>query len=203
MADTSQATGIDICLGQKSSDEGDDEDDDSEGSSHGVQEYVKKRWNVNFPFQDDRSADHLRPETFDVIHSRMLAEGINASRWPAYVRDLRRLLNRGGWVQMCEILPHIQSSNGRLSDNSCLTRWWTTYARCLTHMGKNVRVGRELDRLLRDEGFEQVTSRSYDLPIGEWRQGIRFLPVLLASWLKLVQKCDRWAERICALLNTC
>jgi len=57
-------------------------------------------------------------------------------------------------------------------------------------MGKNVRVGRELDRLLRDEGFEQVTSRSYDLPIGEWRQGIRFLPVLLASWLKLAQKCD-------------
>lgn len=72
---------------------------------------------------------------------------------------------------MMELIPHVQSDNGRLSDDSFLATWWTSYSRVLTSMlGKNVRVGRELERMLTREGFDMVHGRVFDLPIGRWKR---------------------------------
>ena len=163
-------TGIDIFLG--SGNEDDDDDDDEDGNVEGVQEFVKKRWNLNARFRDDRSTDRLRPDTFDLVNSRLLAEGINASRWPSYVRDLKHMLKEGGWLQMVELQFHCQSSAGLLRDESYLTRWWQWYASTLERMGKNPRIGRDLPRILAAEGFENVGVRSLMLPIGDWSQGM-------------------------------
>lgn len=70
---------------------------------------------------------------------------------------------------MVEMIPHVQSENGRLSDESHLNTWWTSYSRILTQMGKNVRIGRDLERMLSREGFDQVQGRVYNLPIGTLR----------------------------------
>ena len=169
-----QVTGIDVVLRQSDDDEEevDSEDGSANGNGNGgVEEYVKKRWNLNASFRDDRSADRLGPESFDLINSRLLAEGINADRWSSYVRELKLLLRPGGWLQMVEIQLPFQSSSGRLNDDSCLTRWWQWYSWALQRMGKNVRIGRELQRLLATEGFTNVTARSIDLPIGDWNSG--------------------------------
>lgn len=32
----------------------------------------------------------FRPNTFDVVHSRLVAGGINRSRWQSYIRDIRK-----------------------------------------------------------------------------------------------------------------
>lgn len=174
LTDLSQVTGVDICFAQRRSEDEEDEDEDDDNGqgdrNGGVQDYDKKRWNLNLPFRDDRSNDRLRPETFDVINSRFLADGIDASRWQGYIGDLRRLLKKGGWVQMAEIIPHIQSENGRLSDESFLNTWWLSYSRNLEQMGKNVRVGRELEPMLAREGFEQIRSQVYNLPVGTWHR---------------------------------
>lgn len=166
-------TGVDIFLGQSES----DDSEDGEGSNGNgndvepVQEYVKKRWNLNASFREDRSEDRLRPESFDLINSRYLADGINANRWSSYVRELKYLLKPGGWLQMVEIQFPFQSSSGLLPDNSCLTRWWQWYSRALDRMSKNVRVGRELGQLLTTHGFQHVRAISHDLPIGDWNPG--------------------------------
>lgn len=165
---------MDIFLGQD-----DDEDDSSEegngnGNGNGVdpvQEYVKKRWNLNASFREDRSSDRLRPETFDLINSRYLAEGINTNRWSSYVRELRQLLKRGGWLQMVEIQFPFQSSNGTLPDDSYLTRWWQWYSYALQRMGKNVRVGQTLAEIMTTEGFQHVRPVMRDLPVGDWSSG--------------------------------
>ena len=36
---------------------------------------------------------NFEPDTFDLIHSRMVCAGINASRWPTYIRDLKRYVS--------------------------------------------------------------------------------------------------------------
>ncbi|KAK8051313.1 hypothetical protein PG993_002698 [Apiospora rasikravindrae] len=59
--------------------------------------------------------------TFDLVHSRLLAGGINTERWPSYLRDLYRVLVPGGWVQMVEIYFNAQSDGGHLSDSQFIT----------------------------------------------------------------------------------
>lgn len=58
---------------------------------------------MNARFPDDRGSDRLRRETFDLINSRLLAEGINSERWPSFVRELKQMLKPGGWLQMVEL----------------------------------------------------------------------------------------------------
>ena len=149
----------------------DDAEDEDEDGEEGVQEYEKKRWNLNARFRDDHSDDQLRPETFDLINSRLLADGINATRWPSYIKDLKHMLKHGGWLQMVEIEFFIQSSTGRLGDNSHLTRWWQWYSHMMQTLGKNPRIGRDLRRYLQAEDFAHIQGGTIDLPIGPWRDG--------------------------------
>lgn len=174
-----KVTGIDICLKQDTcvEDDVDDTDPGIEGSEHRIDDFEKKRWNLNIPLQADRSEDRLRPESFDVVNSRFMAGGIDDSRWPGYIGEIRKLLKRGGWVQMVELIPHVQSDNGRLSDESFLATWWTSYSRVLTSMlGRNIRIGRELERMLTQEGFNPVHGCVFDLPLGRWKRSIMPLP---------------------------
>lgn len=166
-----QVTGIDIFLGEE--DESDESGDEGSSRQHAdsVQEIVKVRWNLNAPFRDDSSDNQLKPETFDLVNSRYLAEGINENRWPSYVRELRQVLKRGGWLQMVEIQFPFQSNNGTLPDDSCLTRWWQWYSRALGRMGKDIRIGQNLGHLMRQEGFRHVQALSRELPVGNWNNG--------------------------------
>jgi hypothetical protein len=136
-----------------------------------VQEFEQFRWNLNAKFSDAPKDKQLKAEMFDLINSRFLAEGINASRWRNYIRELRQMLKPGGWLQMAELQLHVQSSSGRLSDDSCLTRWWNLYVDAMTRMGKDPRIGPRLGRLLQDEHFSDVRPYSYDVPIGDWKAG--------------------------------
>ena len=176
--DVKQVTGVDIYFGRavdETDDDDDNEDDSDDSSDNGrgeVQEYVKKRWNLNTSFRRDRSEDHLRPESFDLINSRLLAGGINGNRWSGYVQELKLMLKHGGWLQMVEIVPLIQSSSGRLDQNSFLHRWWEWYSSIVQQMGKNARIGRGLIQLLQNEKFGHVRGNSIDLPIGSWRTGM-------------------------------
>lgn len=174
-------TGVDIFLGRRPDDDNDDDDDNSNGNNgvEAVQEFVKKRWNLNARFRDDSSEDRLRPETFDLINSRLLAEGINADRWQSYVRELKQMLKPGGWLQMVELQLLFQDSTGQLGDDSNLTRWWQWYSYTLGRMGKNPRIGRELSQHLTDAGFENVRNHILDLPIGDWKPGMRHIPIHL------------------------
>jgi hypothetical protein len=106
-----------------------------------------------------------------MINSRFLAEGINANRWSSYIRELRQVLIRGGWLQLMELQLHVQSSSGQLPDTSCLTRWWNLYSDAMSRMSKDPRIGRRLGRLLSEEGFEEVQQGTRLIPIGDWHQG--------------------------------
>ncbi|KAK3116732.1 hypothetical protein LTR53_002565 [Teratosphaeriaceae sp. CCFEE 6253] len=163
----SWVTGVDIYLGEDN--DGDDGDDDDDDDSP-VQEFERKRWNLNAPFREDRSATRLSPEQFHLINSRFLADGINADRWPSYIRELKRMLIPGGWLQMVELELRFQSDNGRLaSDNSApLYVWSECYRRLMIQRNRDPRVGSRLRQYLEAEGFEQVYHGMPRLAIGGW-----------------------------------
>jgi hypothetical protein len=49
---------------------------------------------------------------FDLVQSRMVNGGINANRWNQYVREIKRVLVRHGWVQMMEVYYNAQCPSG-------------------------------------------------------------------------------------------
>lgn len=59
----------------------------------------------------------FNPNHFDLVHSRLMAGGINADRWATYMADILRVLRPGGWCQMVEIYYNAQSDNGTLTDS--------------------------------------------------------------------------------------
>ena len=157
--------GIDIFTGQGTGDDSSEEDEDDEDRPDF---FVKKRWNLNASFRTSQDPD-LRPETFHLINSRFFVDGINTGRWDTYVRELRSLLKPGGWLQMVEVHMLFQSDSGRTT--TYLDRWYQMYQRCLTSMGKDPRVGRQLQRLLTDAGFDHIHHTVHRLPMGGWIEG--------------------------------
>ncbi|KAJ6125738.1 hypothetical protein N7523_003358, partial [Penicillium sp. IBT 18751x] len=104
---------------------------------------------------------------FDLVHSQLLATGINRSRWPAYLNDIVRVLKPGGWVQMVEIYFNAQSDNGSLTDQHALRRWSTQYMRALEDR-KDLRVASKLRTHFLSSGLVEVDSKMIQLPLSGW-----------------------------------
>ncbi|KAL4751673.1 hypothetical protein BDW72DRAFT_88902 [Aspergillus terricola var. indicus] len=104
---------------------------------------------------------------FDLVHSRLLAAGINRSRWPSYIRDIKRVLKPGGWVQLVEIYFNVQSDNGSICENHALRQWSSQLMRSMEDI-KDLRVGNRLKTLLMAEGFTEVDAKMIPLPLSAW-----------------------------------
>ncbi|KAF5863161.1 hypothetical protein ETB97_010506 [Aspergillus alliaceus] len=107
------------------------------------------------------------PNHFDLVHSRLLATGINRDRWPSYIRDIKRVLKPGGWVQLVEIYFNVQSDNGSITEQHALRRWSTQLMGSLEGV-KDLRVGTRLRNLLTAAGLTEVDARMIPLPLSAW-----------------------------------
>jgi hypothetical protein len=122
-------------------------------------------WDLN-----DKLTDTYRTSHYDLIHSRCVGPGIRKDRWRGYVRDISRLLARGGWVQMAEFYYNIQSDSGRLTTNHALYRWGLGY-RTAMERDRDPRVGPSLKDKLVHAGLSEVNGHTMRVPIGDWPTG--------------------------------
>lgn len=146
---------------QDEKDDGDDDDADDDA----VQEFVKVRWNLNASLR----GSGLRRQSFDLINSRFLAEGIDRQRWSSYIAELRALLKPGGWLQMVEAHLIFQSDTGRPKPN--LEAWWTYYKRAMESINRDPGIAPHLQRSMAGAGFANVVQKAFDVPIGGWKPG--------------------------------
>ncbi|PSN69184.1 S-adenosyl-L-methionine-dependent methyltransferase [Corynespora cassiicola Philippines] len=93
---------------------------------------------------------------YDLIHSRFVGPGIKANRWSSYVRDMKNLLKPGGWMQMMEYYPNIQSDNGRLSSESSIRRWYEGYVYAMERANRKPRIAQELRPLMEAAGLRDI-----------------------------------------------
>jgi hypothetical protein len=198
-ADTLQVAGIDIFHRTdndvQDSDTDDDSEDDSEDNSKNgsegrceesceedsdaVQELDKIRWNLNAHFRDAPSKHDLKPEEFDLINSRFLADGINKERWKPLVEEYKKLLRPGGWLQMAEAQWLFRSQSGQ--DLPALKEWSKKYYEGLSLMRKAPDIARQLERIVRWEGFERVSATTHDIHLEGWRPGTHGCVLILTS----------------------
>ncbi|KAF3906218.1 hypothetical protein ABW20_dc0101622 [Dactylellina cionopaga] len=115
---------------------------------------------------------NFRPGEFDFVHSRLVAPGINKSRWPGYVKDCFKVLKPGGWLQMVEIYFNVQSDNGTLTEDHGLRRWSKTFLEVYEDK-KDLRAPTRLQPLMEGAGFVEVQSRMIPLPLNGWSRDER------------------------------
>jgi hypothetical protein len=121
-----------------------------------------------------RDPEVFQSRAYDLIHSRFVSQGVKANRWASYIGDIKLLLRPGGWVQMMEYYPIIQSDNGRLTDQAAVRRWWQSYESSMRRMNRDPRIGPRLQQLLVQKGFRDVRVDIERLPIGGWHSGKSF-----------------------------
>ncbi|QSS64213.1 hypothetical protein I7I51_01278 [Histoplasma capsulatum] len=107
------------------------------------------------------------PNHFDLVHSRLIASGLHRQRWPRYIRDIKRTLRPGGWVQMAEMYFNVQSDNGTITNDHALRQWSSRYARSIEDV-KDPRVAMNLGNLLTSAGFVNVETKLINIPLAAW-----------------------------------
>lgn len=129
--------------------------------------------------------------SFDLVHSQMVAGGIHASRWPSYVRDIYRVTKPGGWCQIVEMYLNAQSDNGRLTygkylacmipgnggllmcrgyTDHALSKWSSRYLNTLSPR-KNPRAALSMAGWMENAGFVDIESKLITLPMSAWSTG--------------------------------
>jgi len=118
----------------------------------------------NFIRADVTSGLPFPPETFDLVHQRLLRAGIPVDAWPGSVAELVRVTRPGGWVELMEIGKELTPGGPATSELiGCLNR-----LAALQGLDPDGRVVLGLDHLLTEAGLNRVTSRRIELPVGEW-----------------------------------
>ncbi|KAK0619843.1 S-adenosyl-L-methionine-dependent methyltransferase [Immersiella caudata] len=123
--------------------------------------------NLEFQVDDLNSPSTFQSNYFDLVHSRMMAGGINSNRWPSYMSDILRVLRPGGWCQMVEIYFNAQSDNGTLTANHALQVWSQSYMQSVSAY-KDPRAPMRLENWMRQAGFVEVEARLLTLPLCGW-----------------------------------
>jgi hypothetical protein len=134
-------------------------------------------YNLNDKLNDP---EVFESRAYDLIHSRFVAPGVKKSRWASYIRDMRILLRPGGWIQASEYQLHVQSNNGRLTEESAVYRWWHGYATAMTALHRDPRIGPRLQELMLTAGLRDIRTEYKRLPIGGWDPGTYLSPVATA-----------------------
>lgn len=136
-------------------------------------------YNLNDRLSDPEvDPDVFKAKTYDLVHSRCVSAGIKSNRWASYIQDMKLLLRPKGWVQIVEYYLNIQSSSGRLTDQSALRRWWLAYAEAMSRMNREPRIGTRLQHLFAEARFGEVRVETIQLPIGDWEAGTDTIPSL-------------------------
>lgn len=138
-----------------------------------------------------RDPEVFQSRAYDLIHSRFLSQGIKSNRWTSYIHDMRLLLRPGGWVQLVEYYPLIQSDSGRLTDQAAVRRWWQSYEASMRRLNRDPRIGRRLKDILTQDGYRDVVVEVQHLPIGGWHSGMSLLSRNLIIFRTHCRRLDR------------
>ncbi|KAB8077925.1 S-adenosyl-L-methionine-dependent methyltransferase [Aspergillus leporis] len=101
--------------------------------------------------------------SFDIIHQRLLVWALKKDEWPQVVRNLQSLLKPGGTLQLVEcqwLFPERWASYPEEYQLG-LTQIWATEG-----AGMDIRLADKLEPLLKESGFDNVTTVRYPLPYG-------------------------------------
>jgi hypothetical protein len=134
---------------------------------------------------DDAEADWLyKPRSIDFVHVRYLFHGIR--NWPRLLQQSKRFLSTfllsfslritdkcralrpGGWIELVEFHVIPDSHDDSLPADSQIMALYTVLAEIGSKIGINLGVAQKFKGMMIDAGYEEVTEKVYDLPLGDY-----------------------------------
>ena len=98
---------------------------------------------------------------FEYVHMRLLFLSIPVTHWPHVVRELLRVTQPGGWIELVE--GDLVSNGG--SALATITQWQEEISR---RNGVDPHMGARIGELLQILGLSATTTHSVDLPVGPY-----------------------------------
>lgn len=107
-----------------------------------------------------------------MIHERFLIGSV--SSFGELFKKVYAALKPGGWFELVEMETGTFSDDQSLPADSACVQWGQLLAEAFEKIGKPFLKIEEYDRLLKDNGFENVQSRMMKRPTNDWPKDPRF-----------------------------
>ncbi|KAL8840316.1 MAG: hypothetical protein Q9170_001400 [Blastenia crenularia] len=110
--------------------------------------------------------DFAQGQSFDLIHSRFLVQGIHD--WRGYFQKCLDHLNPGGWVEFHEVRYPMYSANPYTASDTPFLRWGNVVKEGLAKAGIDAGAMSGFSQYLRDVGFEDIGEEKINWAVGPW-----------------------------------
>jgi SAM-dependent methyltransferase len=135
---------------------------------------------LNAHFQQGNVLDGLpfAAQQFAYVHQRLLVAGIPVAQWPFVMRELQRVTQRGGWVELVEM-------GTRFHHAGPATRQFLEWFAAISQTrGIDASNAVQIGAFLHDASFLNVKTKTDVIPVGSWggRIGNLLAQDILAGW---------------------
>jgi SAM-dependent methyltransferase len=135
---------------------------------------------LNFQFYQGNLLEGLpfAAQQFHYVHQRLLVAGIPFQQWPFVMRELKRVAQPGGWVELIEMGTTFHHAGPATKQ---FLEWLALIG---ATRGIDVSKVSEIGTLLYHSGFSNTHAKTETIPVGSWggRIGNLFAQDLLAGW---------------------
>ncbi|KAJ4206942.1 hypothetical protein NW759_014132 [Fusarium solani] len=115
---------------------------------------------------DDAEKDWTWSQKFDYIFVRLMVGSL--ADWDKFTRKCFENLEPGGWLEVIDPTFPAKSDDGTLKPTSPLNRWDELTSKGAANLGRPFDEGVNHEKRLKEQGFVNVTRKTFKWPINTW-----------------------------------
>lgn len=149
--------------------------------------------NCHFQVDDAESDWTFRPDSFDLIHIRVLMGSI--SSWPRLYAQCLRALRPGGYIEQQEYSSRLYSEDGSLQDGSILAQGSGLAPLVFNHFGTDLGICEKMKDFMEQAGFQDIVEKTYKWPIGAWPKDTKLKELGVLVKVHAETALENWSIR--------
>ncbi|XWW99222.1 hypothetical protein V2A60_007231 [Cordyceps javanica] len=159
---------------------------------------IQPNWvppNCSFYIEDAQLNWTFEAASFDFIHIRAMYGSIDD--WGRLYRQAYDALEPGGWIENFEFTIQLHSDAPHVRDDPdhIFKRWAAVFYEAADRLNRTLRIGNNgtIRRLLHEAGFENVTQKYYQVPVGGWSSDPTYRKIGLYNLAFMEQSLEGFA----------
>ncbi|KAJ7260478.1 S-adenosyl-L-methionine-dependent methyltransferase [Mycena haematopus] len=121
--------------------------------------------NVDFQIESVTNLPLDWTDSFTLVHQRLLMLALRVPEWPQALREIYRVLQPGGYVQLGECLPWYE---GEFPERPCVDKLVSAYRCLVKERNLDVDCAAHMQAMLEEVGFVDIHVEERVQCIGKW-----------------------------------